>query len=81
MPPGRLPKKALVVTLIRGDTLSLSHPFVWLVRHACSVKAEFSFFVKEDRFLTLLNVYQLSFVLSDILVITVIVRNKIVALS
>ena len=40
--------KPLVVTLIRGDNfLDLSHPIVWLVRHMCSNKAEFSFLQKK----------------------------------
>ena len=35
--------KALAVTPISGINLDLSHPNVWLVRHVCSDKAEFSF--------------------------------------
>ena len=58
--------------------LELSHPTVWLVRHVCTDKAEVSFFEKEDRFLMLFQTCtKLMFGLSDILVITVIARNRI----
>ena len=51
--------------------LDLSHPTVWLVRHVCSVE-------KEHRFLLLSQTCtKLTFGLSDILVITVIARNRI----
>ena len=55
--------------------LDSSHPIVWLVRHVCSDKAEFSFLQKKTLFDALSNVYQTG--LSDIPVITVIARNRI----
>ena len=57
--------------------LDSSHPIVWLVRHVCSDKAEFSFLQKKKKTLfdALSNVYQTG--LSDIPVITVIARNRI----
>ena len=45
-----LQTKALVVKPISGDNLELSHPIVWLVRHVCSDKAEFSFLQKKTAF-------------------------------
>ena len=42
--------KALVITPISGDNFRLSHPTVWLVRHVCSDKAEFSFLQKKTAF-------------------------------
>ena len=58
--------------------LDLSHPTVWLVRHVCTDKAEVSFFETEDRFLMLFQTCtKLMFGLSDILVITVITRDRI----
>ena len=59
--------------------LDLSHPTVWLVRHACSDKAEFSFFfTKEDRLMMLFQTCtKLMIGLSEILVITVTGRNRI----
>ena len=57
--------------------LDLSHTIVLSVRHAYSDKAEFSFFAKEDRFLVLFQTCtKLKFNLSDILVITVIARDR-----
>ena len=51
--------KALVVTPIVAIILDLSHPIVWLVRHVCSDKAEFSFLQKKKGgFDALSNVYQ-----------------------
>ena len=70
--------KALVVTPFTGGNFRLILPIVWLVRHVCSDKAEFSsfFFAKEDHFL--MQTYtKLMFGLSDTLVITVIARNRI----
>ena len=69
--------KALVVTPIVAIILHLSQPIVWLVRHVCSDKAEFSFLQKKKKTLfdALSNVYQTG--LSDIPVITVIARNRI----
>ena len=53
--------------------LELSHPIVWLVRHVCPDKAEFSFFAKENRFLMLFQTCtKLTFGLSDVFVVTVI---------
>ena len=53
--------------------LDLSHPVVWLVRHVCSDKAEFSFFAKENRFLMLFQTCtKLTFGLSDVFVVTVV---------
>ena len=58
--------------------LGLSHPIVWLVRHVCPDKAEFSFFAKENRFLMLFQTCtKLTFGLSDVFVVTVIARNRI----
>ena len=37
------PNKDASGTLISGDNFRLPHPIVWLVRHVCSDKAEFSF--------------------------------------
>ena len=46
--------------------LDLSHPVVWLVRHVCPDKAEFSFFAKENRFLMLFQTCtKLTFGLSE----------------
>ena len=57
--------------------LDLSRLTVWLARVVCSDKAEFSF-SKEDRFLMLFQTCtKLTFGLSDVLVITVIARNRI----
>ena len=59
--------------------LELSHPIVWLVRHVWSDKAEFPFFAKENRFLMLFQACtKLTFGLSDVFVVTVIARNKII---
>ena len=44
--------KALVIIL------DLSHPIVWLVRHVCSDKAEFSILQKKTVFDALSNIYQ-----------------------
>ena len=58
--------------------LELSRPTVWLVRHVCSDKAEFSFFTRENRFLMLFQACtKLRFGLSDVFVVTVIARDRI----
>ena len=58
--------------------LDLSHPIVWLVRHVCSDKAEFSFFAKENRFFMLFQTCtKLTFGLSDVFVAIVVTRNRI----
>ena len=47
--------------------LDLSHPIVWLVRHVCSNKAEFSFLQKKTAFLMLFQTStKLMFGLSDV---------------
>ena len=45
-----LQTKALVVMPISGDNLELSHLIVWLVRHVCFNKAEFSFLQRKTAF-------------------------------
>ena len=73
----RFQTKALVITSISDDNfLEISHPIAWFVRHVCSDKAVF-FFAEEDCFLMLFQAYtKMTFGLSDILVITVIARNR-----
>ena len=57
--------------------LELSHPIVWLVRHVCSDKAEFSF-LQRNLFLVLFQTCtKLTFGLFDVFVVTVIARNRI----
>ena len=56
--------------------LDLSHPIVWLVRHVCSNKAEFSFLQKKTNFLMRFQKStKLTFGLSDVIVVTVIASN------
>ena len=66
--------KALVVTPIVAIILHLSQPIVWLVRHVCSDKAEFSFLQKMMLFQTCTK---LTFGQSDLFVVTVVARNRI----
>ena len=47
-----------MVTSISGNSFRLIHPIVWLVGHACSDKAEFSFSQKKTAFDALSKVYQ-----------------------
>ena len=70
--------KALVVTPIVAIILDLSHPIVWLVRHVCSDKAEFSFLQKKRGVLMLFQTCtKLTFGQSDLFVVTVVARNRI----
>ena len=58
--------------------LDSSRPVVWLFRHVRSDKAEFFFFAKDYRSLMLFQACtKLTFGLSDILVITVIARDRV----
>ena len=51
--------KALVVTPISGDNFRIIPPnILWLVRHVCFDKVEFSFLQKKPLFDALSNVYQ-----------------------
>ena len=60
--------------------LELSHPIVWLVRHVCSEKAEFSFLQRKTTFWCSFNRVP-TFGLSDVFVATVIARNRIIGVG
>ena len=70
--------KALVVTSISGENFRIISPNC-MVSQACVLRqSRFVLFIKEDRFLMLFQTCtKLTFGLSDILVITVIARNRI----